>query len=103
MENCDIISDFWMSPYIVAMVLKNFMCVLLLHQSCLVTCLCNFFMDFIRRQVIYFAIISCRLMDSGSVYCICHPYLQISLYRSAQVLSNPGNLEFEGNLVWTSN
>jgi hypothetical protein len=34
---------------------------------------------------------------------VCHPYLQISLYRSAQVLSNLGNLEFEDNLVWTSN
>jgi len=65
--------------------------------------LCEFFMDFIKRQVIHFAIISCRLMDSGYVYCICHPYLQISLYRSAQVLSNLRNLEFEDNLVWTSN
>ncbi len=65
--------------------------------------LCKFFMDFIRIQVIYFAIISWRLMDSRSVYCICHPYLQISLYRSAQVLGNLGNLEFEDNLVWTCN
>jgi hypothetical protein len=92
-----------MSPYIVAMALKNLICVLLLHQYCLVTSFVKFCMDYIRRQVIHFAIISCRLMDSGSVYFICHPYLQISLYRSAQVLSNPGNLEFEDNLVWTSN